>query len=67
MHMNTGPCNSIGRQEPAGFALLSLYSFIISRCMASFEAGSFLPLYLFWIFIILGCIACMARMPFMLL
>ena len=72
MHMNTGPCTNIGSmdvQPPIGFASLSSYSFMISRCMASLLAGSFLPLYLFWMRCILGCKtaiwACILRMPFM--
>ena len=44
---NTGDCAKVGRHEANGFVPCFRYSAIISRLIASREAGSCLPLYFF--------------------
>ncbi len=58
---NTGAWSSTGRQEAKGLVPCFLYSAMVSRLMASRDAGSFLFLYFFWIAWSSGCTICMPR------
>src|SRR6478736_6020530 len=51
----------IGRQDENGFVPCLRYSSIVSRLMASRDAGSVLPLYFAWIFFMSGASICMPR------
>ena len=56
-----GDCSRIGRHEANGLVPCLRYSSMVSRLMASRDAGSDLPLYFFWIACISGASSCMPR------
>ncbi len=56
-----GDCSRIGRHDANGLVPCSRYSAMVSRLMASRDAGSDFPLYFFWIACISGASSCIPR------